>query len=346
MKVAFYAFLNAGGSAIAGSGLEKVIIPEGIRSIGTKAFAYWDSGSDLNSLYLPNSLTSIGTDAFLNCKALKTAGGTEDNVRLPVQETLNSSILSAFPWLERVTVPAGTKSIAGGAFSSLPSLKNVTLSDGVETIADKAFSSCASLTYAALPNSVTSIGASAFEDCTALKSVSIPAGVSGLNSGTFNNCTSLKRVSIHKNLKTIAMSAFNGCTSLEDVYFNGTEDEWNAIAISPLLNDPLMNAAIHYAGDPFIPVSASFASVDYDGNDVAAVLTFDQCDSDLDVFVAVYQDGRMIKAASATVSEGAGSSTVSIPVNGLSGEYQVKAFFLDIANCTPLVDRAETKLTA
>ena len=138
------------------------MIPEGITTIGTKAFAYWDSGSNLKSLYLPDSLTSIGTDAFLNCKALKSAGGAEDNVRLPVSETFNSGILGAFPYLDRVTVPSGTKIIANEAFSGMTTLQTVVLSEGIESIGDKAFSGCSALAAISLPRSVASVGQSAF----------------------------------------------------------------------------------------------------------------------------------------------------------------------------------------
>ena len=224
-----YAFLNAGRSDITGSGLEKVILPEGVESIGTKAFANTGSGSDLSSLYLPDSLTSIGTDAFLGCKALKTAGGTEDNVRLPVTETFTGGILSAFPYLERVTVPAGTSTVGAESFSGSANLKTVILSEGVETIGEKSFSSCAGLTSVSLPNGLSNIGASAFENCAGLSSITIPAGVTALNSGTFVNCTGLKRIILSKNLKSIAMGTFDGCTALTDVYFDGTEDEWKAI---------------------------------------------------------------------------------------------------------------------
>ena len=42
------------------------------------------------------------------------------------------------------------------------------------------------------------------------------------------------------------MSAFSGCTSLTDVYFEGTQSQWDAISIENYQNDALKNATIHY----------------------------------------------------------------------------------------------------
>ena len=46
-------------------------------------------------------------------------------------------------------------------------------------------------------------------------------------------------------LVTIGNYAFNGCSSLSDVFFEGTEEEWNTISIGTN-NEPLLNATMHY----------------------------------------------------------------------------------------------------
>lgn len=52
-------------------------------------------------------------------------------------------------------------------------------------------------------------------------------------------------ISIPATVKEIGRKAFNSCTSLTDVYFDGTEDEWNAITIGSN-NDPLVAATKHF----------------------------------------------------------------------------------------------------
>ena len=92
----------------------------------------------------------------------------------------------------------------------------------VVAIGDSAFFGCSSFTGVTIPDSVTRIGEMAFSDCSGLKSVSIPNSVTGIDSYAFQNCSGLK-----------------------DVYYSGTEEQWNAINVGPY-NDPLTVATIHF----------------------------------------------------------------------------------------------------
>lgn len=47
----------------------------------------------------------------------------------------------------------------------------------------------------------------------------------------FAGCKNLRRVTIPRGVSCILEGAFRGCDSLEDVYYEGTEDEWNNINI-------------------------------------------------------------------------------------------------------------------
>lgn len=82
--------------------------------------------------------------------------------------------------------------------------------------------SCKSLTGVTIGNGVTSIGELEFYGCSNLTSVTIPAGVT-----------------------SIEIYAFWNCINLTDVYFGGSEAQWNQIAIDSG-NEQLLNAAIHY----------------------------------------------------------------------------------------------------
>ncbi len=61
----------------------------------------------------------------------------------------------------------------------------------------------------------------------------------------FYNCTNLSSITIPVSVISIGYNAFNYCTSLTDVYYGGTEDDWNSIKISDY-NECLTNATIHY----------------------------------------------------------------------------------------------------
>ena len=45
--------------------------------------------------------------------------------------------------------------------------------------------------------------------------------------------------------KSIGSNAFDGCSALTDVYYTGTEEQWDTLSISSG-NDPLINATIHF----------------------------------------------------------------------------------------------------
>ena len=81
----------------------------------------------------------------------------------------------------------------------------------------------------------------AFEYCVSLQTADV-RGVEEIREGAFKDCTSLTSISLNKNTKTVESGAFEGCTNLSIVYFYGTSEEYNSIAISDTLlrNVPVM----------------------------------------------------------------------------------------------------------
>ena len=49
--------------------------------------------------------------------------------------------------------------------------------------------------------------------------------------GQFRGCQNLKRITIPRKIRWIRQGSFEGCDKLEDIYYAGTEEEWNAIVI-------------------------------------------------------------------------------------------------------------------
>ena len=150
--------------------------------------------------------------------------------------------------LTKVTIPGSVTSIGYGAFESCTSLKNITIPDGVTDIGDYSFNDCTSLTKITIPDTVTNIGQSAFGGCTSLKSVTIPDGVTYIGASMFMECTSLKSVSIPASVTRMDATAFIGCDSLTDIYYSGSEEQWNSISIEGgTTAHP--SATVHYNSD-------------------------------------------------------------------------------------------------
>ena len=161
------------------------IIPDGVKSIGNRAFDYCYS---LISISIPNSVTSIGDESFIDCSSLS-----------------------------NLVIPNSVTSIGAWAFDGCKSLRSFVIPDSVTSIGYGAFSYCSSLSSLVIPDSVTSIGDSAFEDCTSLSSLVIPDGVTSIRDYVFSGCSSLSNLVIPNSVTSIGDSAFSGCSSLSSL---------------------------------------------------------------------------------------------------------------------------------
>lgn len=230
---------NSGGYS--GVSIKNVTIREGVTSIGNNAFL---GCGKISNIEFPDSLTSIGKSAFNPSPALNEVTLPKNLVNLGASAFSSGNFSS-------IEIPEGVTSIQQYTFSGCKKLASIQLPKSLISIEDGAFNHCESLTSIHIPQKVTDIKKYAFWYCSSLTNLELPSGISKINEGTFDSCAALSSISIPSTVTTIEKSAFYGCTSLKDVYFSGTESEWNAISIDSYQNDTLLNAAIHYqATDP------------------------------------------------------------------------------------------------
>lgn len=216
-------------NALAHSDITSVIIPEGIKKVGSSAF---DGCSRLKSVKLPKTLEYLGDSAFKNCTGLRSVklpltlshlgdsafkGCTNlGSIKIPKGITqLGKEAFCNCRSLKTVTVPGNITDIGEGAFRNCSLLLIASLSPGVTTIKAEAFKDCSCLAVIELPDSVTELGDSVFENCRNLQSLIIPDSVVYAGSSICSFCTSLKSVTFSKQMTDIPHSAFSYCTSLE-----------------------------------------------------------------------------------------------------------------------------------
>ncbi|MCD8046622.1 MAG: leucine-rich repeat domain-containing protein [Clostridiales bacterium] len=97
-----------------------------------------------------------------------------------------------------------------------------------------------------IADSVTYISSNAFNGASNLTSASIGSGVATITTYAFQGSYNLTSITINKAITIISDYAFSdGGSSITDVYYSGSETEWNSVSIGSG-NSRLRSAFVHY----------------------------------------------------------------------------------------------------
>ena len=96
-----------------------------------------------------------------------------------------------------------------------------------------------------IPEGVISIKDGAFDYSNSLTHIVIPNGVKTLGKYCFSRCQNLSRVELPSSLESIDNQCFNYFL-LKDIYYTGTEEQWNKIDIYNRDNLEKQNTRIHF----------------------------------------------------------------------------------------------------
>ena len=187
-----------------------------LTSIGYEAFYGCDN---LTSITIPASVTSIGYYAFEYCYKLvevynlsslnitkgSTSYGYVGDYALDVYTSLDTPSKLSTDENGYIIYTDGEDKILVGYTGTDTEL---TLPDGIIEINKYAFYKNDNITSITIPASVTSIGDYVFYGCSKLISITIPAS----------------------SVTSIGSYAFAYCGNLTDIYYTGTEEQWNAIS--------------------------------------------------------------------------------------------------------------------
>ncbi|MDE6618082.1 MAG: leucine-rich repeat protein [Clostridiales bacterium] len=126
---------------------------------------------------------------------------------------------------------AELKYVGSFAFEYCNNLTEVIMNDGLLTIDHGAFYNCSSLTEVTIPDSVKTMYSSVFSGCSGLEYVKLSAGITSVKFSYFDSCDALESVIIPQSVNYFAGGALNGCPETVAIYYEGTEEQWNAIQI-------------------------------------------------------------------------------------------------------------------
>ena len=189
------------------TGLKKVTLKNGVRSIGEDAFR---DCSSLESVIFENTvLEKISDGAFWGCSALS-------SIALP--DSVTEIERNAFfeTGLRNIQLPEKLTLIGGGAFCNCKNLKQVQLPPQLKELGEGAFFNCENLAQIQLPSQLNKLGTDAFRNCTSLDKIDIPAGLTQIEPDTFCN-TGLTSVTLHEGLTKIEDWAFHDCLKLKKI---------------------------------------------------------------------------------------------------------------------------------
>ena len=250
------------------------MLGENVTAIEQGAFS---GCTQLKSIYIPAALTSLSYPSFPDRSAMAQRlhvffGGTSSAWGKVTSYSVGTTALSnaclvadySFPLVNNydwnfstdATLTIGTMSSGGSRYEApwavyMPAVEKVVVKEGVKIIGYQAFAADAwSLTSVSLPDSLTLIAINAFSGCTALTELALPSGVTEIQKNAFYGCKALKRISIPAAVTAIEQYAFYNCDALSDVYYGGTEEQWNAITIGTN-NYYLTGAKRHYNSPAF-----------------------------------------------------------------------------------------------
>lgn len=189
------------------TGLKKVTLKNGVRSIGEDAFR--DCSSLEGVIFESTVLEKISDGAFWGCSALS-------SIALP--DSVTEIERNAFfeTGLRNIQLPEKLTLIGGGAFCNCKNLKQVQLPPQLKELGEGAFFNCENLAQIQLPSQLNKLGTDAFRDCTSLDKIDIPAGLKQIESATFCN-TGLTSVTLHEGLTKIEDWAFHDCLKLKKI---------------------------------------------------------------------------------------------------------------------------------
>ncbi|MCD8091143.1 MAG: leucine-rich repeat protein [Clostridiales bacterium] len=260
--------------------ITSVVVESGVTHIGNNNF---NGCENLTGVSVSDTVETISSSAFGSCTNITDYIVDENNtaycsvdgvlftkdktelIKYPTARTASYTVpdsvtslggFSQCRGIKSAVIGGGTAGIKASAFMSCSSLTDVVIGSGITSIGQSAFYGCSNLTSVIIGEDVTSISTQAFA-YSGLESAVLPPGITAVNNWTFG-CSDLKTIAIPSGVKSIGSAAFMGCLDLTDVYYGGSEEDWNKIEMGKY-NNGFDNAVIHYNSYEYTNTSENIA---------------------------------------------------------------------------------------
>ena len=215
--------------------LHKVVLPEGLTTIGDKAFHY----SFVEDVNLPSTMKRIGKEAFYRSHVKELImpddmtdfyGGDDYGYCFSNMYWLNKLVLpknlTRIPretfyqgyYITEAVMPEKLQTVGEYAFNSCHRMQTI-LPEGLKTIEESGFYDCPTLN-SPLPSTLTTIGRYAFQHARGYKSLVIPQSVTSIGEYAFANCTNMTKVELSVNQYSLANGVFRDCSKLDTLKLN------------------------------------------------------------------------------------------------------------------------------
>lgn len=234
---------SIGACAFRNCGVLSAEISSSVKTIGNSAF----HGSPIISVTIPSSVRTIGDNAFYNCQNLSSVT-VSDGV-----ETICQNAFYGCVSLKSISLPASVEKVGAAAFFQCTEMTSATFASGSKQVkmGDNMFTQCYKLMSVKLPQNIDRIGEGMFQNCGMLAGVEIPQGAESIGGNAFSSCSGMSVVIIPDSVTTIGIAAFSACP-LTDIYYTGTEAQWNSISKIGDTASAVSNATVHYN---YVPVT-------------------------------------------------------------------------------------------
>jgi hypothetical protein len=250
--------------------VKDLVIPDGVTTIKNYAFL----GCGFSTVTIPESVTTIGLGAFALCSNLKSITVDENNqyyssdefgvlfnkdktelIQFPIQFPIDNLYDIYYDLTEEeyvklltegaidYTIPDTVKVIGDGAFWGCWLLRNLNIPDGLTTIGEDAFGGSMFTLNIYIPGSVKDIGDTNGMD---IMSAELGEGITSINYELADFLRNCENILIPETVTKIQWDFFSDYSDVEEIFYAGTQEQWNSIELSDSDKEYLENINVHF----------------------------------------------------------------------------------------------------